>query len=97
MSSGGCSPWPWVGITQDTAGRFPSAAASKNSVLGRTLSSCPVTSTDRKPGRGFCTATVFEIEPSTSGHGGALHVPGPTKYPQLTPALYISQVMSPQT
>ena len=45
-------------MTHETGGSVPSAAASKNSVLERTLPSLWFLATAENPGSGFCTGAV---------------------------------------
>ena len=66
-----------VGITHETEGSPPLAAASKYSVLGVTRSIYPDASIVEKPGNGFWAGTVTPGGRS-AGHGRAVHEPSPT-------------------
>src|SRR6476659_5705196 len=76
IESGGCSLTPRVGTTHETDGKVPFAAASKNSVFGRTFLNCFVTWTVLKPGSGFMMGFVL----SSVGllHGGLMQLSLPT-------------------
>ena len=77
IASAGCSLRFTVGITHETEGSPPLAAASKYSVLGVTRSICPDASIVENPGSGFWAGTVTPAGRS-AGHGRAVHEPSPT-------------------
>ena len=92
IESGGCCHSD-VGTTDETDGRSPFAAASKNSVFGRMSLNCFVTWTVLNPGSGFTTGFVL----SSDGllHGGRFNCP--CRREAKLPRSAQNQVMSADT